>query len=156
MKAVPHVVVACPGESHEIGPVRCLPGRRSRMSCVLFGSQSAHRRTGGLLRASQARSRAALPDRNYVGSGCTPLLDDLASLARKWPVAIGGQGTHAIEPRLFEERNIELLDDLTALHNRVMTLVSSRMLASRMTSSAPHRHHSFGKHLTWRNGTQSG
>jgi len=33
---------------------------------------------------------------------------------------------------LLHERKIELLDDLTALHNRVMTLVSNRMLASRM------------------------
>jgi hypothetical protein len=59
------------------------------------------------------------------------LLDELASLAGKWPVAIGGQGTHTFEPRVFEERNIELIDDLTALHNRVMGLHSNRILASR-------------------------
>jgi hypothetical protein len=45
-------------------------------------------------------------------------------------VAIGGQGARAIG-ELLRETRIELLDDLTALHSRLMILLSTRMLSSR-------------------------
>ena len=45
-------------------------------------------------------------------------------MATRWPVAVGGQGARAIGDRLRDTK-IELLDDLTALHNRLTTLLST-------------------------------
>lgn len=129
----PHVVVACPeGESHEIG---------AQAAAYLAAVRGCHVYYLGPnlpiveLAAFCERVKPDLVLLSLTGitsdQAVRPLLDELASLARKWPVAIGGQGTHAIEPRLFEERNIEVLGDLTALHNRIMTLISNRMLASK-------------------------
>jgi hypothetical protein len=44
---------------------------------------------------------------------------------------MGGQGARTIDHHLLNKYKIGLLDDLTALHNRIMTLISNRMLASR-------------------------
>jgi methanogenic corrinoid protein MtbC1 len=57
-------------------------------------------------------------------------LKELEPLATRWSVAIGGQGARAIG-ELLRETRIELLDDLTALHSRLMILLSTRMLSSR-------------------------
>ena len=52
-------------------------------------------------------------------------LKDLEQLATLWPVAIGGQGARAFGD-LLRDTKIELLDDLTSLHNRLMILLSMR------------------------------
>jgi MerR family transcriptional regulator, light-induced transcriptional regulator len=132
-EAGPHVVVACPeGESHEIG---------AQAAAYLAAARGCHVYYLGpnlpivelAVFCERVKPDLVLLSLTGIASqeAARPLLDELASVARKCPVAIGGKGTHAIEPRFFEERNIELLDDLTALHNRIMTLVSNRMLASR-------------------------
>ncbi len=57
-------------------------------------------------------------------------LRDLEVIAAYWPVAVDGQGARAIGD-LLRDTKIELLDDLTLLHSRLMTLLSSHLLASR-------------------------
>ena len=49
---------------------------------------------------------------------------------RSRDIAAGGQGARAIEDRLRDAK-IELLDDLTVLHNRLTILLSTRTLAAR-------------------------
>lgn len=130
----PRVVIACPeGEAHEIGAQAVaylaatrgchvyylgpnLPNSDLRALCERIKPDLV------LLSLTEIKSDAA----------ARHLMHELESLSTQWPVAIGGQGARAIEHRLLHERKIELLDDLPALHNRVMTLVSNRMLASRM------------------------
>jgi hypothetical protein len=43
---------------------------------------------------------------------------------------VGGQGARAFG-NLLRDTKIELLDDLTDLHSRLMTLISSRMFIGR-------------------------
>ena len=57
-------------------------------------------------------------------------LKELAVVSAYWPVAVGGQGARAMEHLLLTSK-IELLDDLTALHSRLMILLSNHMLTSR-------------------------
>ena len=57
-------------------------------------------------------------------------LKDLKVVSAHWPVAVGGQGARAIGD-LLRDTKIELLDDLTLLHSRLMTLLSTHLLASR-------------------------
>lgn len=132
-EAGPHVVVACPeGESHEVG---------AQAAAYLAAVRGCHVYYLGPnlpiaeLAAFCERVKPDLVLLSLTGiasqEAASGLLEELASLARKWSVAIGGQGTHAIEPRLFEERNVDVLDDLAALHSRIMTLISNRMLVSK-------------------------
>jgi methanogenic corrinoid protein MtbC1 len=57
------------------------------------------------------------------------LLQQLEPISARWPVAVGGQGARAIA-HLLRSSSIEFIDDLTVLHNRLMALLSTRMLAS--------------------------
>jgi hypothetical protein len=57
-------------------------------------------------------------------------LEELEAFSTRWPVAVGGQGARMIE-HLLRGGNIELIDDLTALQSRLMSLASSRMSAAR-------------------------
>ena len=61
---------------------------------------------------------------------------ELKQLGTRWSVAVGGQGARAIGD-LLRDTKIELLDDLASLHNRLMILLSTRMLGSHMTPSTP-------------------
>jgi len=54
----------------------------------------------------------------------------LEQLATRWSVAVGGQGALAIGDRLRDTK-IELLDDLTLLHNRLSILISTNMMTAR-------------------------
>ena len=129
----PRIVIACPeGESHEIG-AQAVAYLAAVRGCHVYY-------LGPNLPTVELASFCERVKPDFVLLSLTGitsddaarrLLDELAPLASKWPVAIGGQGARAIEHRWLHERKIELLDDLTALHNRVMTLVSNRMLASR-------------------------
>ena len=130
----PRVVIACPeGEAHEIG---------AQAVAYLAATRGCHvYYLGPNLPNSDLRALCERIKPDLVLLSLTEIKSDAAArhlmheleiLSTQWPVAIGGQGARAIEHRLLHERKIELLDDLTALHNRVMTLVSNRMLASRM------------------------
>jgi hypothetical protein len=57
-------------------------------------------------------------------------LEELKQLATRWSVAVGGQGARAIGD-LLRDTKIELLDDLTALHSRLMILHSHQLIARR-------------------------
>jgi hypothetical protein len=50
---------------------------------------------------------------------------ELEQLATRWPLAVGGQGARAFGD-LLRDTKIELLDDLPALHSRLMILLSMR------------------------------
>jgi methanogenic corrinoid protein MtbC1 len=128
----PRVLIACPeGEWHEIGAQAVAYFAATRGCQVYYlGPNLPH----SDLRAFCER---IMPDLVLLSlteiksdEAARRLVEELASLATQWPVAIGGQGARAIE-HLLHERNIELLDDLTALHSRLMTLLSSRMIAAR-------------------------
>ena len=130
----PRIVIACPeGEAHEIG---------AQAVAYLAATRGCHvYYLGPNLPNSDLRALCERIKPDLVLLSLTEIKSDAAArhlmheleiLSTQWPVAIGGQGARAIEHRLLHERKIELLDDLTALHNRVMTLVSNRMLASRM------------------------
>ena len=116
-----HVVVACPeGESHEIGAQSAAYLAAVRGCHVYYLGPNlpiaelaafCERVKPDLVLLSELRRIRlhASPRRPRVP--CEEM-----ACRHRW------SRTHAIEPRLLEERNIELLDDLTALHNRVMTL----------------------------------
>lgn len=57
-------------------------------------------------------------------------IKELEIVSAHWPVAVGGQGARAMG-ELLRDTKIELLDDLTALQRRLMTLLLQHMLPSR-------------------------
>ena len=123
----PRILVACPeGETHEIGAqavayiaatrgchVYYLGPNLPSSDLVIFGETITPDLI--LLSLTEVKSEASALQQ----------LKELELLATRWPVAVGGQGARAIEDRLRETK-IELLDDLTALHNRLTTLLSTR------------------------------
>jgi methanogenic corrinoid protein MtbC1 len=128
----PHVLVACPeGESHEIG-AQAVAYLAAMRGCHVYYlgpnlpaadlSAFCERITPDLVLLSLTEIKSDAATRQ--------LLQDLAPLAARWPVAMGGAGARAIEHVLREHR-IELLDDLAALHSRLMELVSKRLVAHR-------------------------
>lgn len=128
----PRIVIACPeGEFHEIG-AQAVAYLAATRGCQVYylGPNLPH----SDLRAFCERIKPdlVLLSLTEINSdeAARRLVEELASLATQWPVALGGQGARAIE-HLLHERKIELLDDLTALHSRLMILVSTRMLAPR-------------------------
>jgi methanogenic corrinoid protein MtbC1 len=126
----PRVVIACPeGESHEIGAQAVaylaatrgchvyylgpnLPDSDLRAFCERIKPDLV------LLSLTEIKSDAA----------ARQLMHELESLSTQWPVGIGGQGALRIQ-HLLKIRKIELLDDLTALHNRLTILLYNRMLS---------------------------
>ncbi|MDP3092697.1 MAG: MerR family transcriptional regulator [Nitrospira sp.] len=128
----PRILIACPeGETHEIGAQAVAYIAATRGCHVYYLGPNlptselidfCERITPDLvlLSLTEARSNGAAMQQ----------LKDLERLASRWPVAVGGQGARAIE-HLLRKTEIELLDDLTALHSRLMRLVSNRMLADR-------------------------
>lgn len=128
----PRILIACPeGETHEIGAQAVAYIAATRGCHVYYLGPNlptseliafCQRITPDLvlLSLTEARSNGAALQQ----------LKDLEPLASRWPVAVGGQGACAIG-HLLRETKIELLDDLTALHSRLMKLASIRMLADR-------------------------
>ena len=128
----PRVVIACPeGESHEIG---------AQAVAYLAATRGCHvYYLGPNLPASDLRTFCDRVKPDLVLLSLTELrsdaatqqfLHELESLSAQWPVAVGGHGAHAIG-HLLRKSKIELLDDLTALHSRLMILVSNKMLTAR-------------------------
>jgi len=128
----PRILIACPqGETHEIGAQAVAYIAATKGCHVYYLGPNlptselidfCERITPDLvlLSLTEARSNGAAMQQ----------LKDLERLASRWPVAVGGQGARAIG-HLLRETKIELLDDLTALHSRLMKLASNRMLADR-------------------------
>ena len=123
----PRVLIACPeGETHEIGAQAVAYIAATRGCQVyylgpnlpmldLLGFCEKIRPDLVLLSLTEARSETAM----------LQLLKELEQLAALWPVAVGGQGAHAFGDGLRQTK-IELLDDLPALHTRLMMLLSMR------------------------------
>jgi MerR family transcriptional regulator, light-induced transcriptional regulator len=127
----PRVVIACPeGEAHEIG---------AQAVAYLAATRGCHvYYLGPNLPYSDLEvfCERIKPDLVLVSltehksdEAARQLLQALTSLTARWSVAIGGHGAQAIE-HLIQSTKIEFLDDLSALHSRLMTLVATRMLES--------------------------
>lgn len=127
----PRVLIACPeGEPHEIG---------AQAVAYLAATRGCHvYYLGPNLPVSDLRAlcERVKPDLVLLSltevrsdASAAQLLHELESLAVQWSIAMGGQGACAIE-HLLRGSKIELLDDLTALHSRLMILLSKRLLAA--------------------------
>ena len=128
----PRILIACPeGETHEIGAQAVayiaatkgchvyylgpnLPFADLRAFCEQITPDLV------LLSLTEVRPEAAALQQ----------LKELELLATRWPVAVGGQGARAMGDRLRNTK-IELLDDLTALHSRLMMLLAAHRAAAR-------------------------
>jgi MerR family transcriptional regulator, light-induced transcriptional regulator len=123
----PRVLIACPqGETHEIGAQAVAYIAATRGCQVYYLGPNLPmpdlmafcekiRPDLVLLSLTEAKSETAMLEQ----------LKELEQLATGWPVAVGGQGAHAFGD-LLRETKIELLDDLPALHSRLMILLSMR------------------------------
>lgn len=128
----PRVLIACPaGETHEIG-AQTIAYLAATKGCQVYY-------LGPNLPASDLMTfcERIKPDLVLLSltdtkpeTAALQQIKDLEPLASSWPVVMGGQGARAME-HLLRDTRIELLDDLSALHNRLMILTSSRMLATR-------------------------
>ncbi|MGA6827553.1 MerR family transcriptional regulator [Nitrospira sp. NS4] len=128
----PRVLIACPeGEIHEVGAQAVAYIAATRGCQVYYLGPNLP--TSDLLsfceRITPDLVLLSLTDTKPEAAAIQQL-KDLEAIAGRWPVAVGGQGARALG-HLLHETNIELLDDLTALHSRLMVLVSTRMLAAR-------------------------
>lgn len=63
-----------------------------------------------------------------AGAETTKFLRELQTIASRWPSAMGGQGARSIS-HLLPGTKIEILDDMTALHSRLLILRSARLMA---------------------------
>jgi methanogenic corrinoid protein MtbC1 len=130
----PRVLIACPeGESHEIG---------AQAAAYIAATRGCHvYYLGPNLPISdlQAFCERVQPDLVLLSlteitsdAAARQLLQELEAFSTRWPVAIGGQGARMIA-HLLQGGNLEFIDDLTALHTRLMHLASSRTSAARVT-----------------------
>jgi MerR family transcriptional regulator, light-induced transcriptional regulator len=123
----PRVLIACPeGETHEIGAqavayiaatrgcqVYYLGPNLPMSDLMAFCDKISPDLV--LLSLTEAKSEDAMLQQ----------LKGLEQLATRWPLAVGGQGARAFGD-LLGETKVELLDDLPALHSRLMILLSMR------------------------------
>jgi methanogenic corrinoid protein MtbC1 len=128
----PRILIACPeGETHEIG-AQAVAYIAATKGCHVYY-------LGPNLPYSDLVNFCEKISPDLVLLSLTELKQEAATLhhikqleqlAIRWPVAVGGQGARAIEDRLRDTK-IELLDDLTALHSRLMMILSTHRLAAR-------------------------
>ncbi len=123
----PRVLIAClQGETHEIGAqavayiaatrgchVYYLGPNLPMSDLIVFCEKISPDLV--LLSLTETKSEAAMLQQ----------LKELEQLATRWSVAVGGEGARAFGDLLRETR-VELLDDLPALHSRLMILLSMR------------------------------
>ena len=123
----PRVLIACPeGEFHEIG-AQAVAYLAAARGCHVYylGSNLP-------LADLQTFCESITPDlvllsltESKSDETARQLLLQLQPIALRWPVAMGGQGTKVLE-HLLENSNVEVLRDLSALHNRLANLLSTR------------------------------
>lgn len=127
----PRVLITCPeGEFHEIG-AQAVAYLAATRGCHVYYLGPNLPASDLLQLCERIKPDLVLLSVTEVKSDAMArqLVDKLDSLSQQWPLAVGGQGARAIEP-LLRTSKIELLDDLTALHSRLMILLSNRTLAS--------------------------
>jgi len=128
----PRILIACPeGETHEIG-AQAVAYIAATKGCHVYYLGPNLPFSGLSTFCEQITPDLVLLSLTEVRSEAAALqqLQELEQLATRWPVAVGGQGARAMGDRLRDTK-IELLDDLTALHSRLMILLSTRMLTAR-------------------------
>jgi len=128
----PRILIACPeGETHEIG-AQAVAYIAATRGCHVYYLGPNLPSSDLVTFCETITPDLVLLSLTQVKPETTVLqqLKELELLATRWSVAVGGQGARAIEDRLRDTK-IELLDDLTALHSRLMILLSTRMIAAR-------------------------
>jgi methanogenic corrinoid protein MtbC1 len=128
----PRILIACPeGETHEIG-AQAVAYIAATKGCHVYYLGPNLPFSGLSTFCEQITPDLVLLSLTEVRSEAAALqqLQELEQLATRWSVAVGGQGARAMGDR-FRDTKIELLDDLTALHSRLMILLSTRMLTAR-------------------------
>ena len=128
----PRVLIACPeGESHEIGAQAAAYIAATR-GCHVYYLGPNLPITDLQVLCERVKPDLVLLSLTEIKSDAAArqLLQELEPFSARWPVAVGGQGARMIE-HLLKGGNIEFLDDLTALHGRLMSLASSRMSSPR-------------------------
>jgi len=128
----PRVLIACPeGETHEIG-AQAVAYIAATKGCHVYYLGPNLPISDLVIFCEKIKPDLVLLSLTEVKPEATALqqLKELEQLATRWSVAVGGQGARAIGDRLRDSK-IELLDDLTALHSRLMILLSTNMLAAR-------------------------
>lgn len=128
----PRILIACPeGETHEIG-AQAVAYIAATKGCHIYY-------LGPNLPYSDLATFCEKISPDLVLLSFTELrqetdtlhhIKQLEQLATRWPVAVGGQGARAMGDRL-RDTTIELLDDLTVLHSRLMMILSTHRLAAR-------------------------
>jgi len=127
----PRILIACPeGETHEIG-AQAVAYIAAIRGCHVYYLGPNLPSSDLLSFCEKIKPDLVLLSLTEVKPEAAALqqLKELEQLATRWSVAVGGQGARAMGDRLRDTK-IELLDDLTALHSRLMILVSARMLAA--------------------------
>ena len=128
----PRILIACPeGETHEIG-AQAVAYIAATKGCHVYYLGPNLPSSDLVTFCETIKPDLVLLSLTEVKPEAAALqqLKELELLATRWSVAVGGQGARAIGDRLRDTK-IELLDDLTALHSRLMILLSTRMLAAR-------------------------
>jgi methanogenic corrinoid protein MtbC1 len=128
----PRVLIACPeGETHEVGAQAVAYIAASR-GCQVYYLGPSLPSSDLITFCERIKPDLVLLSLTEVKPEAAALqqLKELEQLATRWSVAVGGQGARAMGDRLRNTK-IELLDDLTALHSRLMILLSTCRLASR-------------------------
>jgi len=128
----PRVLIACPeGETHEIG-AQAVAYIAATKGCHVYYLGPNLPISDLVIFCEKIKPDLVLLSLTEVKPEAAALqqLKELEQLATRWSVAVGGQGARAIGDRLRDSK-IELLDDLTALHSRLMILLSTNMLAAR-------------------------
>ena len=127
----PRILIACPeGETHEIG-AQAVAYIAAMRGCHVYY-------LGPNLPSSDLATFCETIKPDLVLLSLTEIkeeaaalqqLKELEKLATRWSVGVGGQGALAFTDRL-RDTNIELLDDLTALHSRLTILLSTLTLTA--------------------------
>ncbi len=128
----PRVLIACPeGETHEIG-AQAVAYLAATRGCHVYYLGPNLPSSALVDFCDRIHPDLVLLSLTEIKSDteARQLLKELAPLSARWAVAVGGQGACAIGD-LLRDTKIELLEDLTALHSRLMMLLSANMRASR-------------------------
>ncbi len=128
----PRVLIACPeGETHEIG-AQAVAYIAATKGCHVYYLGPNLPYTELVNFCEKISPDLVLLSLTELKQETATLhhLKQLEHLATRWPVAVGGQGARAMGDRLRNTK-IELLDDLTALHSRLMMILSTHGLAAR-------------------------
>ena len=128
----PRILIACPeGETHEIG-AQAVAYIAATKGCHVYYLGPNLPFSDLLTFCEKITPDLVLLSLTEVKPEAAALqqLKELEHLATRWSVAVGGQGARAMGD-LLRDTQVELLDDLTALHSRLMILLSTHRLAAR-------------------------